>query len=134
VNVPLAGLAVLLAFPLIDADPAREIDRTFDLPGAVSVTLGITLLVFALVMIERRSKDPLVPSRLVANRNLLTAIAIAFLFMATFGSVLYFLSIYFQDVRGYDALETGAAFLRRAPQRLASRFRRAGDAAWDRRR
>jgi MFS family permease len=31
--------------------------------------------------------------------------------MATFGSVLYFLSIYFQDVLGYDALTTGLAFL-----------------------
>jgi MFS family permease len=31
--------------------------------------------------------------------------------MATFGSLLYFLSIYFQDVHGYDALETGIAFL-----------------------
>ena len=37
--------------------------------------------------------------------------AIAALFMATFGSALYFLSIYFQDVLGYDALETGTAFL-----------------------
>lgn len=33
------------------------------------------------------------------------------MFMATFGSLLYFLSIYFQDVRGYEALETGVAFL-----------------------
>ena len=33
------------------------------------------------------------------------------MFMATFGSLLYFLSLYFQDVRGYDALETGVAFL-----------------------
>jgi MFS family permease len=39
------------------------------------------------------------------------ALMIAFMFMATFGSLLYFLSIYFQDVRGYDALETGLAFL-----------------------
>jgi MFS family permease len=31
--------------------------------------------------------------------------------MATFGSLLYFLSIYFQDVLGFDALETGIAFL-----------------------
>ncbi|HTF39971.1 MAG TPA: MFS transporter, partial [Propionibacteriaceae bacterium] len=62
-------------------------------------------------VIERRSRDPLVPPRLLANRLLTTAVAIAFLFMATFGSLLYFLSIYFQDVRGYDALETGVAFL-----------------------
>ena len=33
------------------------------------------------------------------------------MFMATLGSVLYFLSIYFQDVRGYDPLQTGIAFL-----------------------
>jgi MFS family permease len=38
-------------------------------------------------------------------------VAIAFLFAATFGSVLYFLSLYFQYVHGYGALRTGVAFL-----------------------
>jgi EmrB/QacA subfamily drug resistance transporter len=138
VNVPLAGIAVLLAFALIDADRERDRGRSFDLPGALSATLGVTLLVFALVQgpnlgwgspailastaasllllvafafIERLSRDPLLPPRLLANRNLATATVIAFLFWATFGSVLYFLTIYFQDVRGYDALETGVGFL-----------------------
>jgi EmrB/QacA subfamily drug resistance transporter len=138
VNVPLAGVAMLLAFPLIAPDGEREIDRTFDLPGAVTATLGFTLLVFALVqgprlgwgspgilgsaaasafllvglaVIERRSRDPLVPPQLFANGNLGLAVAIAFMFMATFGSLLYFLSIYFQDVHRYDALQTGVAFL-----------------------
>jgi MFS family permease len=138
VNVPLAGGAVLLAFWLIAPDGARERTRAFDLPGALSATAGVTLLVFALVegptfgwgspviiaaaasgilllaalaVIERRSRDPLLPPRLLANRNLATAIAIAFLFMATFGSVLYFLTIYFQNVHGYDALKTGVGFL-----------------------
>ena len=138
VNVPLAGLAILLAFALIPADGGRERDRSFDLPGALTATAGITLLVFAFVegpklgwdspaivaaaavslvalgafaLVERRSRDPLVPPRLLANRNLATAVAIAFLFWATFGSVLYFLTLYLQDVRGYDALETGVGFL-----------------------
>jgi MFS family permease len=138
VNVPLAGIALPLAFALIPADRERELGRRFDLPGALSTTLGVTLLVFALVqgpilgwgspgvlfsaaggllllaaftVIERRGRDPLVPPRLLANRNLATAAAIAFLFWATFGSVLYFLSLYFQEVRGYDALETGLGFL-----------------------
>ncbi len=138
VNVPLAAVAVLLAFPLIPADRRSEARRSFDLPGAASATLGVTLAVFALVegpnlgwgsptilaaatasvlllgvlvVIERRSRDPLVPPALLANRNLGTAVAIAFLFWATFGSVLYFLTIYFQDVQGYDALETGLRFL-----------------------
>jgi MFS family permease len=138
VNVPLAGLAILLAFALIPADGGRERDRRFDLPGALTATAGIVLVVFALVegpklgwdspaivaaaaaglvalsafaLVERRSRDPLVPPRLLANRNLATAVAIAFLFWATFGSVLYFLTLYLQEVRGYDALETGLGFL-----------------------
>jgi len=138
VNVPLAGLAALAALRLIARDPERERNREFDLPGALSATLGITLLVFALIkgpefgwgspsiiasaaagllslgtlaIVERRSRDPLLPSRLLANRNLDIAVAIALLFAATFGAVLYFLSLYFQDVRGYDALQTGVAFL-----------------------
>jgi len=59
----------------------------------------------------RRSRDPLLPPRLLANRVLAMAALIAFMFMTTFGSLLYFLSIYLQDVRGYDALETGIGFL-----------------------
>jgi MFS family permease len=138
VNVPLTGAAILLAFPLIAQDGSRARDRRFDLPGALSATAGVTLLVFTLVqgpklgwgspaivvgaaaavlllsafaIVERRSRDPLLPPRLLANGNLRVAVAIAFLFMATFGSLLYFLSLYFQDVRGYDALETGVGFL-----------------------
>jgi MFS family permease len=138
VNVPLAGAALILAFPLIDADPTRHANRRFDIAGVLTATGAVTLLVFALVQgpeagwgspiitvaisaglvllgafsfIEGRSPDPLVPLRLLTNRFLTVAVAIAFMFMATFGSLLYFLSIYFQDVRGYDALDAGIAFL-----------------------
>jgi MFS family permease len=138
VNVPLAGAALVLTLVLIDVDRPRDATRSFDLPGTLSATGALLLLVFALVqgpdhgwsappivaalavgllllgvftLVERRSRDPLVPGRLVRNRTLLVATAVAFMFMATFGSLLYFLSIWFQDVRGYDALQTGAAFL-----------------------
>ncbi|MDN5854897.1 MAG: MFS transporter, partial [Actinomycetia bacterium] len=72
--------------------------------------LGLGLAVVH-VLVERRSADPLVPPRLIADHTLLIATSIAFLFMATFGSLLYFLSIYLQDVRGYGVLETGLGFL-----------------------
>jgi MFS family permease len=138
VNVPLAGVAMWLAFTLIARDGKRELERKFDLPGALSATAGVTLLVFSLVqgstfgwhspvitgsavlsllllvgftLIEWNSADPLVQRELLASRYVRTAVAIAFLFMATFGSVLYFLSIYLQDVHGYDAMDTGLGFL-----------------------
>lgn len=136
--VALAGTALLLVFAVIAPHRDRDKHRKFDLPGALSVTLGVTLVVFALVqgpglgwtspailtgaaaglllvggfaVIERHSRDPLMPPRLLANRKPTTAVFIAFMFMVTFGSPLYFLSIYFQDVLGYDALKTGIGFL-----------------------
>jgi MFS family permease len=138
VSAALASPALLLAFVVIPRDGDREKGRKFDLPGALSVTLGATLIVFALVqgpglgwlspgilasaaagllltgafvVIERRGSDPLMPPRLLSHPGLITGVAIAFLFMATFGSVLYFLSIYFQQILGYDAWQTGAGFL-----------------------
>ena len=42
VNVPLAGAALVLAFVLIQADRPRDRDRTFDLPGALTATGGVT--------------------------------------------------------------------------------------------
>ncbi|MEU4519474.1 MFS transporter [Amycolatopsis sp. NPDC024027] len=138
VNVPLAGLAIVPAFALIVADRRRAVSRRFDLAGTLSVTGAVTLLAFALVrgpdagwgspgivaalavgtlllgafaVIERRSADPLLPRGLLRNPSLVLALAVAFMFTATFGSLLYFLSIYLQDVWGYGALTTGLGFL-----------------------
>jgi MFS family permease len=51
------------------------------------------------------------PIHMLRNAWLILALVTAFMFMATFGALLYFLSIYFQDVLRYSALETGLAFL-----------------------
>lgn len=138
VNVPLAALALAAAFALIEADGPIDRSRAFDLPGAATITASITLLVTALVqapewgwlspltmglllastvlgaafvVIEQRSVDPLLQLSMLQNSWLRLALAVATLFMATFGAVLYFLSIFFQNVLRYDALETGLAFL-----------------------
>ncbi|MEV6648466.1 MFS transporter [Amycolatopsis sp. NPDC051371] len=137
VNVPPAAAAAVLAFALLPAGPARVPGRRFDLPGALTATLGTTSVVFALVegpelgwtsavvlgaafagagllaafaVIERRGRDPLLPLRLLRERNLGTGVVVTFLYMGTFGTLLYFLTAYFQGVHGYSALATGLAF------------------------
>ncbi|MYS86362.1 MFS transporter [Embleya scabrispora] len=138
VNVPLAGAAALTALRLIPADGARRADRRFDLAGALTSTIGTIAIVFAFVQapesgwtsapilasvafgavligaflaVERRSPDPLMPLRLLRGRNLSTGMAVTFLYMATIGTLAYFLTVYFQEVKGYTALETGLAYL-----------------------
>ncbi|GAA1858260.1 MFS transporter [Actinomadura bangladeshensis] len=138
VNVPLAAAAALLALPLFPHDAVRRAGRRFDAAGALTATAGTTLVVFTLVQgpesgwdapsvvgaaglgtallaafaaIEARSADPLLPLRLLRGRDLSTGALVTFLYMATFGTLLYFLTVYFQVVRGYDAMRTGLAFL-----------------------
>lgn len=138
VNVLLAGIAIIAAFFVIPRDPQRHEKRSFDLPGALTVTVGATLLVFALVegpevgwgttrivwalalsaifliaflVIEARSADPLMPLRLFGNRSLVAGMTITFLYMGTFGALPYFLTVLFQNVQGLTALQTGWAFL-----------------------
>ena len=118
VNVPLAGAAALLALRLIPADARRQRGRRFDLAGALTVTAGATLLVFALVQgpesgwdapsvrfglylsvplllaflaIEHYSRDPLMPLRLLGNRNLQVAMLLTAIFMSSYGVQYYFL-------------------------------------------
>jgi Major Facilitator Superfamily len=71
----------------------------------IGVLLTGLVLGVAFIVIESRSL------LMLRNAWLTLALVMAFLFMATFGALLYFLSIYFQDVLRYSALETGLAFL-----------------------
>jgi len=83
----------------------------WDAPAvAGAAVLGLALLA-VFVAVEVRSPDPLLPLRLLRGRDLGTGVLVTFLFMATFGTLLYFLTIYFQTVRGYDPLRAGLAFL-----------------------
>ncbi|AYG82526.1 Multidrug resistance protein Stp [Streptomyces hundungensis] len=137
VNVLLAGAATVAALFLLPKTSSSR-NGSFDLPGALSATVAATLLVFALVQgpasgwgsplivtsllvsaalfatflaVESKTRSPLVPLRLFANRNLSTGSVITFLFMATFGALAYFLTQFWQVVQGYSAWATGFAFV-----------------------
>ncbi|ELY2764642.1 MFS transporter [Cronobacter malonaticus] len=138
VNVLLASIAIVAAFFVLPRDKARNERRRFDFPGAVMVTVGATLLVYALVQgpetgwlsvnvlfplvlaagfmmaffaIEVRSQDPLMPVRLLQNRSLVTSMMMTFIYMGTFGALPYFLTVLFQRTMGFSALQTGIAFI-----------------------
>ncbi|MEZ3181815.1 MFS transporter [Streptomyces pimonensis] len=138
VNVPLAGGIALAGTFLFPADGPLSRQRDFDLLGALTATVGITLLVFVLVhapeagwgsrsvlvctalsvislalfvLVETRTRAPLTPGHLFRHRSLLGAMALTALFSATFSSLPFFLTLYFQTVHGYSAMATGAAFL-----------------------
>jgi MFS family permease len=138
VNVPLAGGIALAGRLLFPPDPARTPGRRFDVAGALTATGGITLLVLVLVQgpdagwgspavvlgavasvlllaafafVERRGGDPLVPFRLLSHPGLVPTMFLAFVYSATFSSLPYFLTLYFQGVRDYSAFATGLAFL-----------------------
>ncbi|MGP3931195.1 MFS transporter [Nonomuraea sp. KM88] len=138
VNVPIAVAGIVLALLLLPVDERRRERARVDYPGALSATGGVTLLVLALVqgpeigwgspailsaaivgvlllaafvVIQARTDEPLMPPRLLRHRNLAVGVLLTFAFAATFLPQLYFATVYFQSVHGYDALRTGAAFL-----------------------
>jgi EmrB/QacA subfamily drug resistance transporter len=137
VNTPIAIVVAIAAMRLISESRA-EGDRHFDVPGALVATGGLALLVYGfteaslhgwaapltltllavatLLLIgfvawERRAKNPMLPLRIILDRNRGGSYLAFFLAtLAMFGMFL-FLTYYFQGVLGYSALKAGVAFL-----------------------
>jgi EmrB/QacA subfamily drug resistance transporter len=139
VNVPIAAVTLLGAVAyLTEIRRGQQKEQRLDVAGAVTVTLGLGILVYAivntdkyawgsartlvtlaiavvllgvfLVMQLRTSGTPLVPLRLFRSRWVTTANLIMLLVGAAFFSMWYFLSLYLQNVLDYSALRTGLAF------------------------
>jgi EmrB/QacA subfamily drug resistance transporter len=138
INVPVGVAAIALAPVLLRESRLDMLHRHFDVPGAVSITAGLMLLVYAttraatvgwgaastialfaasvaliglFVLIELRSRSPLLPLRIFRLRTLSAAnVAMAIVGAVTF-SEFYILTLYVQDVLGYSAVETGLAFV-----------------------
>jgi EmrB/QacA subfamily drug resistance transporter len=138
VNVPVGILAAVLAWRLIPESRAEQRPDSFDVAGAVSVTAGLIVLVYAIVKaeefgwgsgrtlglaaaalallaafvaIERRSAAPLVRLGIFRVRSLLGANLVLLVVAGGLFANFYFSSIYVQDILGYDPLEAGLAFL-----------------------
>jgi MFS family permease len=138
VNVPI-GIAAALAAPRLLPESRNVGTRHFDVAGAVSVTAGLSLLVYTLVdannagwtsgqtlglgaialgfiaafvVIETRiSAAPLVPFSIFRRRTLTATNIVALLVAMALFSMFFFISLYMQQVLGYDALKAGLAYL-----------------------
>ncbi len=138
VNVPIGLLAIVLSYRLLPESKIVATKRHFDIPGAISVTAGLSILVYALVDadsagwgstqtilllivsaallsafvgVERRAPAPLVPGRLVEIATVRGSNIVALLVGASLFSMFFFVSLYMQQVLGFSPLETGLAYL-----------------------
>jgi EmrB/QacA subfamily drug resistance transporter len=138
INLPIGIAAALLSLRFIRNSRADDEPETADVAGAVTVTGGLLVLVYgivkaqaygwgsgktlglgalalvllgAFVVIELRSKAPLIRLGILRLRSL-SASNIAMLFVASgLFSMFYFAGIYLQEIRDYGPLKAGLAFL-----------------------
>ncbi len=125
-------------FRLIRGEQRTAKAADFDFPGAVLVTGGMLLLVFALVkapdqgwgsartiaeligavvilaaftLNELRSRRPLLPMSIFRIRGLAAADATQFIAFAGFMTMFFFVTLYMQNVLGYSPIKAGLAYL-----------------------
>src|SRR3954467_12916774 len=138
INVPV-GVLVLALSPVLLKESRADLDhRHFDTAGAASITGGLMLLVYALtratqhgwatwttaglllaslalvasfVVIEARSKAPLLPLGIFRLRTLTASNVSGLLLAGSMFSQFFLLTLYMQQVLHYSALKTGVAYI-----------------------
>jgi EmrB/QacA subfamily drug resistance transporter len=138
INVPIGAVALTFSPRVLPESRATGEGRQLDILGALAVTLGIVALAYApiagqqygwgsplaygalviagalllaFIGIEAHSSSPLVPLRIFRNRNANGANTVSFLVGAAHAPMFFLLSLYLQQVLGYDALTAGLAIL-----------------------
>jgi DHA2 family methylenomycin A resistance protein-like MFS transporter len=136
INAPLGALGILLT--LRHAVETPRTPRRFDPPGQALAALALFALAWATVtggqrgfgappvlvgyavaalalggflLAERRGREPMLPLGLFGSRTFAASAAIGLLVNTAFYGLIFVLSLYFQAVRGWSVLATGAAFL-----------------------
>ncbi|GAA4951621.1 MFS transporter [Streptomyces heliomycini] len=136
VNVPI-GLLIALAAPRWIRKSERHPGH-FDVTGALTSTAGMVLLVygfiraaqdgwrdpltlasfaaaalvlFGFVLVERRSRQPITPLHMFADRNRAGTYGIMLCLAAAMFGMFFFLTLFVQDVLGFSPLRAGLAFL-----------------------
>ena len=137
-NLPIGAAVLVLAPRVVPESRLEGVRRRYDPLGALTVTGGLLLAVYAVskapddgwaagstvgllvaagallvafVVIEARVQAPLMPLRIFRSRTLAGANIVGFLLGASFFGFIFVGTLYMQQVLGYSALQTGAAWL-----------------------
>jgi EmrB/QacA subfamily drug resistance transporter len=86
-------------------------DKTWTDQWTLTALIAGAALLIAFIVIERSTKDPLMPFHILADRTRGVSFAVMMLFPAAMFAMFYFLSRLVQEGMGYSALKTGFAFL-----------------------
>jgi EmrB/QacA subfamily drug resistance transporter len=138
VNVPVGIITIALAMRYVAESRIRVAQRSNDLAGAVTVTSGLVVLVYAIikaqsfgwgsartiglgalafallalfVAIERRAKFPLVRLSIFRVRTISVSNSVLLLLASGMFGMFFFASLYVQEILGYSPLKAGLAFL-----------------------
>jgi len=139
VNLPLGALIVVLAVRAIPAMAPSGGERRFDAAGAMLITAALAGITYGIVrtnapgwgspgvlgpllagvallgvfvLVEARfARAPLVPLRVFRLAQLRAANVVVVLMYSAFFPLFFFLTLYMQQVLGYDAIQAGLGFL-----------------------
>ena len=137
-NVPIGAVALALAPRLVPESRLETTKRRYDPLGALTVTGGLLLVVYAIstapqdgwataktisllavsgallvafFLVEARVEVPLMPLRMLRMRSVAGANTVGFLLGGSFFGFIFVGTLYMQQVLGYSALKTGLAWL-----------------------
>jgi EmrB/QacA subfamily drug resistance transporter len=138
INLPLAAVTLAIAFWRVPESRGELRTRRLDWPGALLVTAGLGLIVFALlesssqgwrservvgglaagvaalvlfVVVESRSAAPILPLELLRKRNFTGTNLLTLFLYAALGGAMFFLPLNLIQLQGYSATAAGAALL-----------------------
>ena len=137
INVPLALVVIWLSRRFIPETKDEEVSGRVDIPGAVLASVGLAGVVFALtegpangwkavpiasgvggiallvgfVLVQQRSRHPLVPLGLFADRQFTGANIVTLAVYGALSGGLFLLPVQLQVVAGFSAKEAGVALL-----------------------
>ena len=138
INIPLGIIAIVILILKVEESKDEDSDPKIDYPGAIAIALGLALITFGFlripaiglrdwqvygpliigfvlltlfIVIEYKSKHPMMPLGLFTNLTFSGANLLTFFLYAALGASMLFMSLNMVQVQGYSQLQSGLTFL-----------------------